>query len=56
MFQHESAMGVHVYPILNPPPTSLPVPFIPLGRPRAPALSNQYHALNLDWRFAKHVF
>ena len=51
---HESAMGVHVFPILNPPSHLSPHP-IPLGHPSAQALSTLYHASNLDWPFVSHV-
>ena len=48
---HESATGVHVFPILNPScPRHLPPYIIPLGHPSAPAPSTLSHALNLDWR------
>ena len=50
-YQNESATGIPVFPILNPPPLSLLPPHtIPLGCPSAPAPGIQYRASNLDWR------
>ena len=50
MHQHESAMGIHVFPILNHPPHT-----IPLGHPSAPVWSILYHASSLVWWFISHM-
>ena len=48
--QHVSATGIRVFPMLNAPLSSLPVPYL-----SAPAPGIQYHALNLDWRFVSYM-
>ena len=50
----ESAMGVHVFPTLNPPSQLPPHPII-LDHPSKPAPSILYHASNLDWQFISQM-
>ena len=50
IYQHASATGVHLFPILNLHPHT-----IPLGHPSAPAPNILYPASNLDWWFVSYM-
>ena len=54
IYQNESATGVHVFPILNPP-SHLPPHTIPLGHPSTPVPSILYPASKLDWQFFSYM-
>ena len=58
IYQHESATGIQVFPILNPPPSSLPIPsfwVVPVHQPQASSIvhrtwtGNSFHTWYFTW-------
>ena len=50
IYQNESATGMHVFPILNPPPSYLPIPslwVIPVHQPQASSIVHRTYSFKL---------
>ena len=44
IYRNESTTGIHVFPILNPPPSSIPIPslwVVPVRQPQASSIMHQ---------------
>ena len=51
--QHESATGIHVFPILNPLP--LPSPYHPSGSSQCTSPKHPVSCIEPDWRFVSYM-
>ena len=49
--QHESATGIQVFPVLNPPPSSLPVPSLSVVSAHQPQASSIMHRTCTGYSF-----